>query len=179
MKTMRLIVTVMAFLFSVALSAQVNNFSISQDGKVFWQKVYDTNLGHDGILNVIVNDGQFVDVVDGDAITFRVVRGKVDFKQLGYSRNNLPIYALASDVSCFVTIQIKDGRYRVTADSIVLVENTTNGLLVEGTENPVEIYAVKNGAFTKGFSKTPSEFYDKFFSGLFLLEGKSYINDEW
>ena len=53
------------------------------------------------------------------------------------------------------------------------------GLFKEGTEDPIETWAVKRGAITQAFSKVPSESYDKYFSGLFLLQEKSYINDEW
>lgn len=179
MRTCHLLAACAAVFISLSLHAQVNNFSVSQEGKAFWQKVYDTKLEHDGLLNIIINNGQFVDVVDGDVITFRVVRAKLDFKKLGYSRGAIPIYAAGSDVSCFVTVQIKDGRYRVTADNIVLTENSTGGLMEEGTENPIETWAVRNGEITKAFSKVPSQLYDKFFSGMFLLEGKSYIDDEW
>ena len=179
MRTKGVIAIIASLLLSATLSAQVNNFSVSSDGMAYWQKVYDTSLDHDGLFDVIVNNGQFVDVVDGDVITFRVVRAKLDFKKYGFTRGNIPLYAAGSDVSCFVTIQIKDGRYRVTADNIVLVENTTGGLMEEGTENPIETWAVKNGAITNAFSKNPSQLYDRFFSALFLLEGKSYIDDEW
>ena len=179
MRTNGIIAVAAALLLSATLNAQVNNFSVSQEGKAYWQKVYDTSLEHNGLFNVIVNNGQFVDVMDGDVITFRVARAKLDFKSLGFSRGAIPLYASGSDVSCFVTIQIKDGRYRVTADNIVLTENTTGGLMEEGTENPIETWAVRNGEITKAFSKIPSQLYDKFFSSLFLLEGKSYINDEW
>lgn len=179
MRIIRLLAACAAVFLSLPLNAQVNNFSISQDGKAYWQKVYDTNLEYDDLLNTINNNGQFIDVVDGDVITFRVVRAKLDFKKLGYSRGSIPIYAAGSDVSCFVTVQIKEGRYRITADNIILTENTTGGLLKEGTENPIETWAVRNGEITKAFSKGPSQLYDKFFSGLFLLEGKSYIDNEW
>ena len=82
MRTCHLLAACAAVFISLSLHAQVNNFSVSQEGKAFWQKVYDTKLEHDGLLNIIINNGQFVDVVDGDVITFRVVRAKLDFKKL-------------------------------------------------------------------------------------------------
>lgn len=179
MKTIRIISAIAALLFSVTLNAQIDNFSVSEDGKLYWQKVFDTVLEHDGIFNTIVNNGQFLDVLDGDVITFRVVRAKVDYKQLGFTANNIPLYASASDVTCFVTVQIKDGRYRVTADNIILTENRTGGLFKEGTEHNIEVWAVKNGEIAKSFTKASTQLYDKFFSSLFLMEGKSYLDDEW
>lgn len=179
MKTKSIFTAIASLLFSVTLNAQIDNFSVTQDGKVYWQKVFDTTLDHDGLFNTIVNNGQFVDVIDGEVITFRVVRAKVDYKQLGFTAGNIPLYASACDVTSFVTIQIKDGRYRVTADNIILTENRTGGLFTEGTEHQIETWAVKNGEIAKNFAKASSQLYDKFFTSLFLVGEKSYIDDEW
>ncbi len=179
MKITSIITAFISLFLSATLNAQVNNFSVSEDGIAYWQKVYDTTLERDSIFNTIVNNGQFVDVVDGDVITFRVIRAKVDYKQLGFSSSSIPLYAPASDVTCFATIQFKDGRYRVTVDNIILTENRTGGLFKEGTEHRIETWAVKNNEISKSFSKSPSQLYDKFFSNLFLFEGKNYLDDEW
>lgn len=169
-----------SLIISATTFAQVNNFSVTEDGKVYWQRIYPTDLTHEELLDVIVNDGNFVDVNDGEVITFRLIRGKVDYKKLGFSRGSLPLYASASDVSCFVTIQIKDDRYRVTADNILTVENRTDGMFKEGDEHPIETWALnKKGEISSGFSKVPSLLYNGFFSTLFLFQKKSYIDDEW
>ncbi len=170
---------VASIMLSATLYGQVNNFSVTSEGKVYWQRVYPTDLSHEELLDIIVNDGNFVDVNDGEVITFRLIRGKVDFKQLGFSRGSLPLYATASDITCFVTIQIKDGRYRITADNILTVENRTDGMFKEGDENPIETWAVKKGEISNAFSKIPSQLYNGYFSNLFLFQKKSYIDDEW
>ncbi|MBR5175411.1 MAG: hypothetical protein IKW89_05720 [Bacteroidales bacterium] len=175
---MKKILVSIALLLSVTAFAQVDNFSVS-DGKVYWQRVYPTDLSHEELLDVIVKAGTFMDILDGDVITFRIVRGKIDFKELGFSRGSLPMYVSGNDVSCFVTVQIKDGKYRVTVDNIILTENVTAGVFKEGTENQLETYALKQGELTSGFQKKPSKVYNGFFSNLFLFQNKSYIDDEW
>lgn len=175
---MKKILVSIALLLSVTAFAQVENFSVS-DGKVYWQRVYPTDLSHEELLDVIVNAGTFVDIQDGDVITFRVIRGIIDFNNLGFSRGTIPMYVSGNDVSCFVTIQIKDGKYRVTVDNIILTENITAGVFKEGTENQLETYAVRQGELTSGFQKKPSKVYNGYFSGLFLFQKKSYIDDEW
>lgn len=172
------LLTIVALMLSATAFAQVENFSVA-DGKVYWQRVYETDMTHEEIMDVIVNSGTFSDILDGDVITFRVVRGKIDFKALGFSRGSVPMYAAANDVSCFVTLQIKDGKYRVTADNIILTENVSGGLFKEGTENPLEVYAVKRGELSNNFIKAPSKLFNGFFSTLFLFQKKSYIDDEW
>ena len=167
-----------ALLLSVTAFAQVDNFSVSE-GKVYWQRVYPTDMTHEELLDVIINAGTFTDILDGDVITFRVIRGKIDLKNLGFSRGTVPMYVSGNDVSCFVTIQIKDGKYRVTVDNIILTENITAGVFKEGTENQIETYAVRQGELTSGFQKKPSKVYNGYFSNLFLFQKKSYIDDEW
>ena len=180
MNMKRLIFSVIAsILFSQALFAQVNNFSVSEDGRAYWQKVYSGDLSHDELLSIIVNDGNFVDINDGDVITFRVVRGKLDVEDYGYKRGAVPMYVVNYDVSGFVTVQLKESKYRVTVDNIILVRNLTTRLGKEGEEEPIETWAVKSGELTSGFKKTPSLIYDMYFSNLFQFQKKSYINDEW
>lgn len=162
-----------------ASSAQVNNFGVSEDGKVFWQKVYDIAISHDDLMNIIINDGNFVYINDGDVITFRMIRGKLDVRDYGFSRGAVPMYVVNYDVTCFVTIQLKEDRYRATVDNIKLVRNLTTSLGEEGEEESVETWAVKNGQITGGFAKLPSAIYNAYFTNLFQFQTKSYINDEW
>ena len=176
----RLYLSILALLYALTpLYSQVNNFGVTDGGNVYWQKVYNIAISREDILNIIINDGNFVDINNGDVITFRVYRSKLDVNDYGYSRGNVPIYVTAYDISCFVTVQIKEGKYRVTVDNIVLVRNVTNGLGKEGEEEPIETWAIKKGQISNGFSKSPSEIYDAYFTNLFLFQKKSYLDDEW
>lgn len=170
--------TITSFLAVTSLYAQSNNFDVS-DGNLYWQKVYNVELSHDDLLNIIVNNGNFVDINDGDVITFRLVRGNLNVEDYGYKRMSVPMYVVNYDVSCFVTIQQKDDRYRVTVDNITLVRSITTRMGKEGEEEPIETWAIKRGRLSDGFSKEPSIIYNGYFSNLFLFQKKTYLGDEW
>ncbi len=176
----RLILSILALLYVVAsMNAQVNNFGVSEDGMTYWQRVYDIPISHDEMLNIIINDGNFVDINDGNVITFRLIRGKLDVTDYGYSRGAVPMYVVNYDVSCFVTIQLKEDRYRVTVDNIALIRNLTTRMGKEGEEEALETWSVKNGQLSSGFQKKPSEIYDKYFTNLFQFHNKTYIGEDW
>ena len=168
-----------SLIISATTFAQVNNFSVSEDGKAYWQKIYDVALAHDDLMNILVNDGNFADINDGDVITFRLNRAEVDVTKYGYTRMSVPMYVVNYDVSCFVTIQLKEDRYRVTVDNITLIRNLTTRMGKEGEEEALETWAVKKGQLSSGFTKMPSAIYDQYFSDRFLFQTKSYIDDEW
>lgn len=165
--------------FTFSTSAQTHGFSVSDTGTIYWQRVYPIELTHDELMEIITNDGRFVDINDGDVITFYLKRTPVDFKDLGYSRMDIPLYAAACDASCFVTIQQKEDKYRVTADNIILIENQTTRMFKEGEENHIEKWAVKAGKIANGFSESASSLYNAFFTKMFFFQKKSYIDNEW
>lgn len=161
--------------------AQINNFFLNEEGKVVWQKIYETNYTYDELYNHVINCGTF-EGINGDGtsrITCKIVRGKVDYRNLGFEWGDLPLLVTASDINCFAIIQVKDGRYRVTVDNFSLTENTTRGLFKEGTEDRFEQIAVKKGTFSKSFIGNTSTLYDKYLTNIFTLVDKSYIDDEW
>lgn len=174
-----LMLLVLSLIASVTIFAQSNNFGVSESGKAYWQKVYDVPISHDDLLNIIVEDGGFVDIHDGDVITFRMNPAKIDVTDYGYDRMSVPMFVVNYGVSCFVTIQIKENRYRVTVDSIILVRNLTTRIGIKGEEEAIETWAVKKGQLTSGFMKTPSAIYDQYFSKRFRFQNKSYIDSEW
>ena len=50
---------------------------------------------------------------------------------------------------------------------------------VEGESTPIETHAVKRGAYTNHFNKSPKVIYDKCLSDLFVIKEKAYINEDW
>lgn len=115
--------------FNTFASAQVNNFFLSDDDKVVWQKVFETECSFDELYDRVNTSGAFDNIAtDGSIITCRIVRGKVDYRKYGYEWGDLPLLVTATDISCFATIQVKEGRYRITVENFILTENTTRGL---------------------------------------------------
>lgn len=171
----------LCLLFSIKIYAQENNnFTIIDGSQLIWQKVYETSLTEQEIVNTLINSGEISDVsfIDGK-ITFNINRLKVDYESAGYTRMEIPIYVSANDLSCFVTIQVKEGRYRVTAEKLTLVAHTTGGLYVAGEKASMETYAIKKGTFSNNFNKSPKIIYDKCLLDAFFIKAKTYINEDW
>lgn len=171
---------VIASLFAtLTLNAQINNFSVADNDKLIWQKVFESTLSYDDIYNLIVNNGSFTDIVNNNGIiTCSIKPTTIDVKTFGYSRGSVPMYVVTYDLTGFVSIQVKDGRYRVTVENFVMICNT-DGLSKIGDETNLETWAVRNGNLTKGFSKIPSDIYNRFLTEKFTLKEKSYLDNEW
>lgn len=121
----------------------------------------------------------FTDIIDNNGvITCSVKQSPVDFKSMGYSRGSVPIYVSTYDFTGFASVQVKDGRYRVTVENIVMICNT-EGLSKVGDETTLETWAVRNGKLTGGFSKIPSDVYNRFLTEKFTMKAKSYLDNEW
>lgn len=150
------------------------------DGKVIWQKVYDTTKNLEELETTIINDGQFSDILVKDGIiTCRFDRKKATPKEYGIK--SYSSYVGCNDISGFVTIQVKDGKYRVTIDNIILTEKFTDALYKEGTTHTFETFALNNkGEYSKPFSKMyqNAEFYNAVFEKLLNFQDKSYLNDD-
>ena len=128
----KVLLTLASICFVISLYAQeTSNFTIIDGTKLIWQKVYETKLSEQELLNTLINSGNFTDILSVDGkTTFNVNRAKVDYESAGYTRMDIPIYVSANDLSCFVTVQVKEGRYRVTVERISLIAHTTGGLYV-------------------------------------------------
>lgn len=142
--------------------------------------MFESQSSYDDVYNTILNSGAFTDIIDNDGvITCRIPQSSVDYKSMGYRRSNVPIYVATSDFTGFATIQVKDGRYRVTVERIVMICKE-DGLSKVGDEKNLEIWALRKGNLTKGFLEAPADVYNRFLTGLFTLKTKSFLeNDEW
>lgn len=176
----RLFLLVATLLATLTMNAQVNNFSVTESGKLIWQKVYDTNASYDDIYNLVQNNGSFADIKGGDGmITFSIKPTPVDFESMGYNRGTIAIYVSSYDFSGFATIQVKDGRYRVTVEKIRMIRTITTSVGRAGDETPLETWAVRGTSLASAFSKTPSTIYNQFLTDLFTMRAKSYLDNEW
>ena len=163
----------------VSLPAMAGDF-IVHDGKLVWQGFFESNKELAALEELIVTNGKFIDIINtGDRITCRCDRLRVDPREFGYSIGSTPIFVTANDLSFFCTIQEKGGRYRVTIDQFVLTNNRTGGFLKEGETERIEDYAISNGDIKGVFKKKPAEIYNAFFTKLFNIEEKSYLENEW
>lgn len=175
---MKRIIFIATLLF-VSIQATAGDF-IVHDGKLVWQGVFESDKDLAALEELLVTNGKFFDIINtGDRITCRCDRETLDPREFGYNIGTLPMYVAANDVSFFCTIQAKNGRYRVTLDQFVLTNNRDGGLFQEGKTESIETFAVSNGELKGQFVKKTAQIYDKFFTKMFTIEEKSYIDDNW
>ena len=167
----RLLLCAALVIASLNLSAQVNNFKVTENGKIYWQKVFEDSRSAESVLTSIMAAGSFSGLLESEGqASFHIDQRPVDVVALGYKRMMVPIYTATYDFSGQATLQFQEGRYRVTVQDIILSNP-------EGTQ-PIETWAVSRGMMTRGFAATPSELYDKFLSGLFG-PSTSPLDEDW
>ena len=167
----KLLSFVAAATVSIIAFAQ-DEFAINDEGALYWRKVYQAQVDAESVEYYLRSDGRFHDIqVSGNLVTAELRKLTLEFKSLGYKRMSLPIYIPNDYFSGFVTIQIRDGRYRVTVERII----TTNPRLGKG---PLDDLALSDGEFKEKFLGAPAEIinhnFDTIFSKLSTTE-----EDEW
>lgn len=167
----RLFLCAVLAIASLNLFAQVNNFKVTENGKVYWQKVFEDSRSAESVLTSIMASGSFSGLLESEGqASFHIDQRPVDVVALGYKRMLVPIYTATYDFSGQATIQFQEGRYRVTVQDIILSNS-------DGTQ-PIESWAVNRGMMTRGFTTIPSELYDKFLTGLFG-PSISPLDEDW
>lgn len=147
------------------------------DGKIIWQKVFDYNDSIN-VRDLFIEKNILTDIAE----TNQKMIGKlkpiaIDFKASGFTKMNIPIYLSASDITCNVSIENKSGKYRVTMDRFVLIDNVTGGVLKKGNETNYETYSIKkSGEFRSGFLKYDVIIFENQFNKLFSIR---LDNSEW
>lgn len=171
---MKKLVLLLLLLASVSiLHAQSYNFN-SEDNKAYWQMVYESDVD---IVSLLTNSGKFdqINNVNG-TISSRLVPQQVDLN--GRRRGEVPMYLTLSNITAFVRIQQKEGRYRVTVDQINFIGNTTAGLSQQGEQTSLETYALKrDGTFKPMFLNSAAPILDEMFTALFSEQNN--LDDEW
>lgn len=166
---------------SINATAQTLNFGIADGTKVYWQKVFESSMDEGQITKLLVNDGRFTDIINNEGvITCRLVDAVIDYKKMGFPYSDTPMYISKCKTSLFATIQVKDGKYRVTVENVVFVVAEENGIFKIGETDPLEDYAIKKGAFRNMFlHANGAEILNRYFTETFKLQEKSFLNDEW
>lgn len=122
--------------------SEPNNFKI-EDGNLIWQKIYqaDSSLNvidlfvTSGIIeNMIIKDNQIM----GDLKPF-----DPDYKGAGYTEFMTPMYVARRRIKGYITIDLKDNKYRTTIKDISLIQKYDDGLSKQGEESSLSTFALK------------------------------------
>ena len=153
------------------------NLTLKEDGKFIWQNVYDVELTSElkqaliayiHLENLIMIDdnsfkGEFQ--VAPDWRKFWIKAGK--------SPINAAILVRGNDLRGTAVIEIKESKYRITVQDILLVWSGSNtSITTKGDSESIEWYALKNDGTIRGYgTRTPNwlELYDYTISDYFDL----------
>ncbi|MFB6456039.1 hypothetical protein ACE38W_12275 [Chitinophaga sp. Hz27] len=105
--------------------------------------------------------------VNGDIITGRIINGLVDYKRFGHSLVGTPLLIM-DPYNAAVTIEVKDGKYRVTLSSIVF--NSQVGTVKE--MNRMDDYVANKDKTlwkTGNSAQKILKYTDEYFSAIFTL----------
>ncbi len=139
--------------------SDTDNFEI-ENGKLIWQKVYETELTNEQIIGEIKKSGNFKNIeISEDGVFAEFKNLSFDFKGFGSSEMSTPIYVARNSANAFVQIEFKENRYRVTIKNIQLTQKYDDALSNQGEMTDIELYALrkKNTEFKKSFLQKPSQ----------------------
>jgi len=181
MKTILLIL----FVLPVAVFAQLeaNNFKVTEEGRVIWQKVFEnSDVSFDDLINTVNANRKFSDIqVSDNKITFLGTGIETDPKASGFSRGSTSFYALGK-IECFFTIDYKDNRYRITAINItseVPVLNILNASQSKYEQTPIESSVGNGKGLKKGFIKKESKIMNDALEAQFQIMKATITDDNW
>lgn len=155
------------------------NFSI-KNSQVVWQKIYQTQLTFEEVVDITKSNSNLreFNLVDS-TIHCRFSEQRPDLSK----RMSMPIYYSTSTISGIVTIQYKQGRYRVTIEKITLAMNSINKSFNLNSHNsaiyPIEDYAIKKGNWKTSFWGDVMFEYNKLFESLVEMKKASHLGDDW
>lgn len=182
---MKKILILFLLLVSASMAAQsdLGNFKVLPTGKIIWQQVYSTNLSVEELKDEIMLSGNYYNIVSNDSILVcRMRECPIDFEMSGYDRSTTPILILSSFVTCILTYQFKEGRYRVTAEKIHFYEDgeAYSAHFIGRSGSSLESVFINNGEIAKSFTRSnASEIIDFFFNETFAITPKPYLHDRW
>lgn len=143
------------------------------ENELILQKVYQTNLTFEQIVDQIKTDGEFEHIEIGEnKIIGRLTPIYADIRGAGYSQMNAPIFLnKRSKFTGFILFEFKEGRYRITLKKITLIQQYNDPLAKQGQESSLNDIAVnKKGEFKSGFKKQSAEILDYTFNSKFLIK---------
>ena len=160
------------FLFPAIAAAQERDFTIDS-GNLLWRKVYKKPASSETVFRNMTASGLFDNIQAGDSLLTAEMRPvMLRYKELGYKRMSLPLYIVNDSFSAFVSVQIREGRYRVTVERIMIHSPQTG-------DGELEYFALRGGSFKPDFLKSPSEIIDHTLDSIFCNIGKIDDDDEW
>ena len=176
---MKLIIAFILPILLVFNQSETNNFKID-NGKLVWQKVYETELTKNELIGELKSSGNFKNIEENEnGILTEIENLSLDFKGYGSSEMSTPMYIARNSVNSFVQIEFKEKRYRVTIKNIKLTRKYDDALSEQGEITDIEVFALKkrNTKFKSSFLKKPAKIINFTFEQ--ITELKKTEKDKW
>lgn len=175
---MKFVIIIILTCITFSVSAQ-ENFKID-NGSLIWQKVYQTTLSTEATVKQLKSDGNIKNISLSDHLFTGELDIPADYKNAGFSLMSTPMYIARNNIVCSVTIDFKDGRYRITLRNIRLKATAEDSQTKIGETVNLDLYALrkKNTEFKAKFLNVPNKIYDYTFNHIFEPKEKT-DNDNW
>ncbi|QXP71947.1 hypothetical protein H0I29_07745 [Polaribacter sp. R2A056_3_33] len=178
------LITLLLLIQVVNLSSQnskieYENFKLQENKKLVWQKIYDNKVSKDSIFTILsgfISQNSFLNNLKYKDFTFS---GYSNF--LSISNTKGLSLAVQKEFNCFVKIEIKPNKYRVTISNVKFkpVSMDFGGITFD---DPMELesLAVRNNHFELRKNKKSKETLQRLNSDFInLLELKNTKKDNW
>lgn len=178
---MKRFITLLCCLVCIQAYAQ-HSFSITPERKVIWQKVYEAPINISEYHQWMFNSGQYHDIAMTDnTITCWLNESPIDYQKHGYDMmNDISMLVRDNNIKGFVTIQFKEGRYRVTIEQIQFIHRFDSRLYRKGEITYIEGPAInRKGVFGKMVEGNTLVVLDAVFSDIFEYKQSAHLNNEW
>ena len=172
---MKRILILLLAIMPIAASAQ--GFQI-EDGKIIWQKIYATDMTISDIhKSMVISDAYYDITILSDCIVAKIKPFKYIPEDYGFRWGNSSVLLLNGAIGpILLRIDIKEGRYRVTASNILVTDITPGGLDAMGTTTRLEDVALTDGTPNKFMTSQLAPIFDHFLN---LMTAFYKADDDW
>lgn len=160
---MKKIALTLVFIAFSCISTFAQNFFL-QDGEIKWQKVINEDVDIKDIHKAMVKSYDFVDINLYDDFISAEIK-PVTFRSADYGMkwgNTPTILGNGALGPIFIIIEVKEGRYKVTASEIRISSVTQSSNYLNGAFTTLEEMVITDDAFNDSMEKTYAPVFSKF-----------------
>jgi len=179
------LITLLLLIQIVNLSSQnskieYENFKLQEDKQLVWQKVFDYKASKDSIVNLLVEIKNTNSFLNNLKLNDYTLSGLSNYVKISDVKK---LYGVASNTEykCFIVIDIKDNKYRVSVSNVTFKNiPVTVGSYTLNNEFTLYKLTVKsnNKDFKKGnLAKNTLHSFNKDFIDFFTI--KEILKNDW
>lgn len=174
---MKKIVLTLVFIAFSCMSIMAQDFFI-EEGKIKWQKIINEDANIKDIHKAMVMSYDFMNVnLYNDFITAEIKPVRFKSEDYGMKWGNTPTVLSNGAIGpIFIIVEVKEGRYRITASHIRITSVTQSSNYLNGAFTELEEIVMTDDVFNDSMEKTYASVFGKFLDGKlnFKLE-----EEEW